>query len=209
MAQRKQVRFWFDPICPWAWLTAQWMLEVENVRDVDVTWHEMSLAYLNRDRELAPEYAALMKRAWGPVRVVTAARVEHGTDVVLPLYAAMGTRIHVGDDKDFDRVIDQALADVGLPATLASVKDSNRYDDQLIASHDAAMAMVGDDVGTPVVAVGDTAFFGPVVTPTPVGEEAGKLWDGVLLVAGTDGFFELKRTRTRPPVFDKGASSVA
>lgn len=206
MSQSKQVRFWFDPICPWAWLTAQWMLEVENVRDVDVTWHEMSLAYLNRDRDLAPEYQELMKRAWGPVRVVTAARVEHGDQVVLPLYAAMGTRIHVHDDKDFDRVIDEALADVGLPPALASVKDSTRFDEQLVASHDAAMDLVGDDVGTPVIAVDGSAFFGPVVSPTPVGEEAGKLWDGVLLVAGTDAFFELKRTRTRPPLFGKSRS---
>ena len=203
MAQRKKVDFWFDPVCPWAWLTAQWMLEVENVRDVDVEWHEMSLAYLNRDREVPPEYAELMKTAWGPVRVVTAARMEHGPGVVLPLYAAMGTRIHVDDDKDFTGVIDAALVEVGLPAGLAAAAISTRYDDDLIASHDAAMQLVGDEVGTPVIAVEEAAFFGPVVTPTPVGEAAGKLWDGVLLVAGTDGFFELKRTRTRPPLFDR------
>lgn len=209
MTDRKKVRFWFDPICPWAWLTAQWMLEVENVRPVDVEWHVMSLAQLNKGREIPPEYQELMKRAWGPVRVITAAHVEHGSDVVLPLYAAMGTHIHIEDNKDFDAVIDAALADVGLPAELADVKDSTRYDDRLIASHNAAMQLVGDEVGTPVIAVDDAAFFGPVVTPAPVGKDAAKLWDAVVLLAHTDGFFELKRSRTRDPIFEKKSRSAA
>ena len=209
MEERKKVRFWFDPICPWAWLTAQWMLEVENLRPVDVEWHEMSLAVLNKGRDIPPKYAEAMKRAWAPVRVVTAARVEHGGDVVLPLYAAMGTHIHIEANKDFDEVIDKALSDVGLPAELAAVKDSTRYDDRLIASHDAAMQQVGDDVGTPVIAVDGAAFFGPVVTPAPVGEAAAQLWDAIVLLAGTDGFFELKRSRTRKPVFEERSRFVA
>lgn len=202
MEEHKNVRFWFDPTCPWAWLTAQWMLEVEKVKAVAVEWHVMSLAYLNKDRAIPPDYAEIMKRAWGPVRVLTAARVEYGSGIVLPLYIALGSRIHVGDNKDLDAVIDAALAQVELPAELGAVRDSTTYDDQLIESHNAAMELVGDEVGTPVVAWDDIGFFGPVVSPAPVGEQAGKLWDGLLLVAATDGFFELKRTRTRPPIFE-------
>ena len=194
--------FWFDPLCPWAWMTSRWMLEVEKVRDVSVRWHVMSLSVLNEGRDLPQEYRDLMDRGWGPVRVVTAARELHGEDVVLPLYTAMGTRIHPGGNKDFDEVIAQSLEEVGLPADLAGAARTGTYDAQLRASHTEGITRVGEDVGTPVVAFGDVAFFGPVVTPAPKGEDAGKLWDGCVLVAGTPGFFELKRTRTQGPVFD-------
>ncbi|WP_432494118.1 mycothiol-dependent nitroreductase Rv2466c family protein [Kineococcus gypseus] len=194
--------FWFDPLCPWAWMTSRWMLEVERVRDVRVRWHVMSLSVLNEGRDLPQEYRDLMDRGWGPVRVVTAARELHGEDVVLPLYTAMGTRIHPGGNKDFDEVIAQSLQEVGLPADLAGAARTDTYDPQLRASHTEGITLVGEDVGTPVVAFGGTAFFGPVVTPAPKGEDAGRLWDGCVLVAGTPGFFELKRTRTQGPVFD-------
>ncbi|WP_338404013.1 DsbA family protein [Cellulosimicrobium arenosum] len=194
--------FWFDPLCPWAWMTSRWIGEVEQVRDITVHWHVMSLAVLNEDRELPEDYRALMDRAWGPVRVVTAARLEHGDDVVKPLYDAMGTRIHPGGRQDLDAVVAEALAEVGLPAELADAATSDAYDPQLRASHAEGIRLVGDDVGTPVVAFGGTAFFGPVVTPAPKGEAAGRLWDGCVLVAGTPGFYELKRSRTQGPVFD-------
>jgi 2-hydroxychromene-2-carboxylate isomerase len=194
--------FWFDPLCPWAWMTSRWMGEVEKVRDVTVRWHVMSLAVLNEGRDLPPDYRALMDRAWGPVRVVTAARVEHGDDVVKPLYDAIGTRLHPGGRSDHDAVLAEALAEVGLPASLADAATSDAYDEQLRASHAEGIARVGEDVGTPVVAFNGTAFFGPVVTPAPKGEDAGRLWDGCVLVASTPGFFELKRTRTQGPVFD-------
>ena len=202
MSERGVADFWFDPMCPWAWMTSRWMLEVEKVRDVDVRWHVMSLSVLNEGRDLPEQYRELMDRGWGPVRVVTAARELHGEEHVLPLYTAMGTRIHPGGEKDFAVVIEQALAEVGLPAGLATYADSDEFDVQLRASHGEGIGRVGEDVGTPVVAFDGVAFFGPVVTPAPKGEAAGRLWDGAILVAGTPGFFELKRTRTESPIFD-------
>ncbi len=202
MSERDTADFWFDPVCPWAWMTSRWMLEVEQVRPVDVRWHVMSLAVLNEGRELPPEYAELMTKAWGPVRVVVAAQELHGDKYVKPLYDAMGTRIHPGGSSDYAQVVVEALDEVGLPAALARYATSTEFDTQLRASHAEGIGLVGDDVGTPVVAVNGVAFFGPVVTPAPTGDAAGRLWDGALLVAGTPGFFELKRSRTQGPVFD-------
>lgn len=200
---RQAVDFWFDPRCPWAWLTSRWMLEVAQVRPVEITWHVMSLAYLNEGRELSEKYAALLAETWGPVRVITAARVEHGQEYVKPLYDAMGERIHVqGRRDDIPSVIRESLDVVGLPAELAEYADSDEYDAELKASHHAGMDQVGMEVGTPVIAVGGYAFFGPVLSPAPKGEEAGRVWDGVRALASYDGFFELKRTRTRDPIFD-------
>lgn len=199
---RDKAEFWFDPMCPWAWMTSRWMIEVEKVRPVDVSWNIMSLSYLNQGRELSAEYAELMKKGWSMVRVVAAAKQAHGDEVTLPLYTALGNRIHLEKNSNFDEVIDQALAEVGLPAELADAKNTDAYDKLFMDSHDRAINLVGDDVGTPVVSVNDVAFFGPVVSPAPKGEAAGRLWDGAVAVAGTDGFFELKRTRTRDPIFD-------
>jgi predicted DsbA family dithiol-disulfide isomerase len=192
--------FWFDPACPWAWMTSRWMLEVEQVRDVKTTWHVMSLAVLNEERN---EHDENWHRLLGRVRVLIAAEKAHGNEVLLPLYTALGTRIHTeGRGGQDDAVLAEALAEVGLPASLLEAADTDRYDDDLRKSHLAGMELVGMEVGTPVISVEGSAFFGPVVTPAPKGEAAGKLWDGVRLVAGTDGFFELKRTRDRGPVFD-------
>jgi 2-hydroxychromene-2-carboxylate isomerase len=202
VAERGVADFWFDPVCPWAWMTSRWMMEVEKIREVDVRWHVMSLAVLNEGRDLPEGYRSLMDRSWGPVRVIIAAQEQHGDKVVKPLYDAMGTRIHPGGSKDYGQVIAEALDEVGLPADLARYADSTEVDEELRRSHAEGIGLVGEDVGTPVVAFNGTAFFGPVVTPAPKGDAAGRLWDGCVLVASTPGFFELKRTRTQGPVFD-------
>jgi hypothetical protein len=198
--------FWFDPLCPWAWITSRWMLQVEQVRDIQVRWHVMSLAILNEGRdELSDEYKARLALAKGPVRVCIAAEQLQGPDILGPLYTALGNRIHLekrGLGEESESIIAEALAEVGLPASLADAATSDEFDNVLSASHHAGMDPVGDDVGTPVIHYNDMAIFGPVVTPAPKGEAAGLLWDGVLLCTATDGFFELKRTRDRRPAFD-------
>ena len=199
---RTTADFWFDPLCPWAWITSRWMLEVEQVRPVDVKWHVMSLSVLNEGRDLGERYQAAMDRGWGPVRVCIAAEQKYGGEVLLPLYTALGNRRH-HEKLEFTReTIVAALEEAGLPASLADAAESTEYDEALRASHRQGMDQVGYEVGTPVISVNGNAFFGPVVSPIPRGEAAAKLWDGVLLVSGTDGFFELKRSRTREPIFD-------
>lgn len=191
--------FWFDPACPFAWATSRWMTEVEKVRPVEVHWHVMSLSVLNQGRDLSEDYRAKMDRAWGPVRVIVAARQQHGDEVVKPLYDAMGTLIHVGREQDTDVVITKALAEVGLPAGLARAAVSEEYDEALVASHEEGISQVGTDVGTPIIAIDGNAFFGPVITRIPRGEEAARLWDAAVTLTSFPYFFELKRTRTENP----------
>ncbi|MBO4206424.1 mycothiol-dependent nitroreductase Rv2466c family protein [Micromonospora echinofusca] len=208
MTERVTVDMWFDPICPWAWITSRWLLEVEQVRPIDVRFHVMSLSVLNEGRDVPEQYQKLMESGWGPVRVCIAVEQQHGAQAVRDLYTALGTRIHLGGQELGPELFAAALAEVGLDPALAEVAGSTGYDEALRASHEAGMRPVGQDVGTPVihapgpVAGEKVAFFGPVITPAPRGEAAGRLWDGVLLVAGTPGFYELKRTRTLGPIFD-------
>ncbi|MFU8852802.1 disulfide bond formation protein DsbA [Micromonospora sp. SL1-18] len=198
---------WFDPLCPWAWITSRWLLEVEKVRDLDIHFHVMSLSVLNEGRDLPEKYQDLMTQGWGPVRVCIAVEQAHGARTLAKLYTAMGNRIHLGKEPLNREMLVGALTEVGLDPVLADAAESTAYDEALRASHEAGMRPVGTDVGTPVIHApgpdGDKiAFFGPVITPAPKGEAAGKLWDGVLLVAGTPGFYELKRSRELGPIFD-------
>ncbi len=198
----QEVKVWLDPLCPWAYLTSRWIREVATVRDITFSFHVMSLSVLNEGRELPPEYVELMAKGYGPVRVLIAAEQKYGIDAIPALYSQMADRIHLNERKDYDDVIVEALTACDLDLSLAEAASSTEFDEALRLSHHEGMDAVGMDVGTPVIHVGDVAFFGPVVTPSPKGEAAGRLFDGVLLVAGTPGFYELKRTREVRPSFE-------
>ena len=198
-----KVDFWFDPLCPWAWITSRWVLEVIPMRSLDVAWHVMSLSVLNEGRDLSEDYRRRMDAAWGPVRVLIAAQQRFGDNILLPLYSALGNRFHLAKEPLEEATVKSALEDVNLPTDLMAAWASTDYDEALRASHKSGIELVGMEVGTPIIKVNGAAFFGPVVTPMPRGEAAAKLWDGVVLVSGTDGFFELKRTRDRRPIFEE------
>lgn len=209
-SKRDLIEFWFDPACPWCWLTSRWILEVEQVRDVEVKFHIMSLYVLNEGREgLSDFYRELMPKTLPAVRVVEAARQKFGEDVVSPLYTALGSQIHRprpdgAERPDQRELVPAALAAAGLPAELAEAATtdpfgSGPYDEAIRASHHAGMDKVGPDVGTPTIHINGVAFFGPVISRVPAGEEAGKLWDGARALADYPYFYELKRTRTEGP----------
>lgn len=198
-----EVDLWFDPICPWAWMTSRWLEQVATVRPLALRFHVMSLAVLNEGREVPPEYREPLKRSWALLRVCVAAQTGHGNDALGRLYTALGTRIHPrGEELGID-LVERALQDADLPAELVGAATSTEWDDRIRASHHDGMGRVGTEVGTPVISVAGVSFFGPVVSPAPTGEAAGRLWDGVVLVASTPGFFELKRSRDREPIFDQ------
>jgi 2-hydroxychromene-2-carboxylate isomerase len=188
--------FWFDPLCPFAWITSRWILEVEKVRDIEVNWRIMSLYYLNKDRDISDDYRAGIEKGRSIGRVLAAAEQKVGSEALLPLYTALGERIHHEKQERGRELLVGALADAGLPPELIEAADDASYDERVQASHQEAMDRVGDEVGTPTIAFNGSAFFGPVLTRIPRGEDAGRLWDGTIAVADFDYFFEIKRTRT-------------
>jgi predicted DsbA family dithiol-disulfide isomerase len=201
MSEKRAAEFWFDPICPWAWMTSRWILEVEKVRDIDVTFNIFSLAHLNRNTT-DEKYKLNFPKSWRTTRVIMAAKTKHGQEYVSPMYTAIGTRIHLKKMEIGKELLEEALEEVGLDQALASEMDNESWNEAIIESHERGISLVGNDVGTPLIKFGDFAFFGPVISPAPKGEEAGKLWDGVVNVASYPGFFEIKRSRTVGPIFD-------
>lgn len=199
---RPVVDLWFDPLCPWAWMTSRWIDEVSTIRDIEVRWHVMSLSVLNEKKDDLPQrYRELMDEGWGSVRVIVAAARDHGDEVIKPLYDAIGTRRHPGGRDDWSAILTESLAEVGLPESLADVAGTEEVDALLRESHGEGISLVGEEVGTPVVAIDGVGFFGPVVTPSPTGDAAGRLFDGLALMTSVPGFYELKRTRTAGPSF--------
>ena len=202
MTSTETVDFWFDPLCPWAWMTSRWMLEVEKVRDVHTVFHVMSLSVLNEGKDVPEAYREMIAAGWGPVRLAIAVEERHGSEMLRDYYTAIGTRRHV-DGRDFDpELFVEVLAAIGADADLASAATDDSLDDLVRESHNDGITRVGEEVGTPVISIGGTAFFGPVLSPAPKGEAAGRVFDGARMLAEYDGFFELKRTRTREPIFD-------
>lgn len=199
MSEKQHVDFWFDPLCPWAWMTSRWMEEVVQIRDVEVNWRIISLGILNENNP-DNHHRGHIESMW-MVRVIEAAAQAHGDEYYKLLYDAMGTRRHPGGMEDELEIITESLAKVGLPAKLADAKDSEDYDAALRTSTEAAQAVAGQDIGTPCIAVNGVGFFGPVFTPAPKGEEAGKVWDGALALASYPGFYEIKRGREKGPDF--------
>ena len=197
-------------MCPWAWITSRWMHEVMEMRDVQVTWKVMSLAILNEGNEIPPQYAEAMAAAWGPVRVCIAAEqgfAAQRPNIVGDLYTALGTRLHLQGRTDYATVIAEAVAEVGLPSSIADAAGDAAFDAALRASHDEGTRLVGPDAGTPIVAIADrngaeVGLFGPIMTPAPLGEDAARMWDGFVLMVQTPGFYEIKRTRDVEPRFD-------
>lgn len=196
------VDFWFDPMCPWAWMTSRWMLEVEQVRDVATTFHVMSLSVLNEGRDLPEEYQAMMAEGWRGARAALLVGQRYGAATLREFYTALGTRYHLREEPRSTETVRAALVDCGLDGAIADEAETDAHDGDLRASHHEGMDPVGMDVGTPVLRVNGMSLFGPVISPAPKGEEAGRLFDGFVAVTAYPGFFELKRTRTVGPIFD-------
>jgi hypothetical protein len=199
VAPATTVDLWFDPMDPWSWVASRWLLEVQTVRSVKTSFHLMSMSLLHGGKDLEPDEQARMDEGRGPARVALAVGEQYGQEQLSAFYTAIGSRIHDKQQGPGRETIDGALADVGLPPELAEQADTNDNDDTLRASHHAGVDPLGCDVDTPIIHINGVPLVGPVLSPAPQGEEAGRLFDGALALASYPGFFELKRTR---PVLD-------
>jgi hypothetical protein len=204
----QSVEFWFDPACPWCWMTSRWLVEVSEARGFTVDWHTLSLGILNEGKELDDDHKAVYTAALQALRVIEAARHDHGNEVVGKLYTEIGTRIHPEGRRDFDAILSESLDAVGLPSDLIEAKDADSADpkygdleEKVRQSTERALSLVGRDVGVPIISVDGSSFFGPVVTPAPTGDDALRLFDGIVTAASVEGFYELKRTRDAGPKF--------
>jgi hypothetical protein len=197
-----KAEFWFDPVCPWAFITSRWILEVAKVRDIEITWNIFSLPHLNKDREMPEKYKAIFANSWACARIIKSVEKDFGKEKTLPLYSAISTRIHVLKEAVSKDLLSDSLKKVGLDTKYLVEMNNSDWDKEIIQSHERGIKLVGDDVGTPIIAINGIGFFGPVISPAPKGEEAGKLWDGVVLAASYPGFFEIKRSRKVGPIFD-------
>lgn len=197
------VEMWFDPACPWAWITSRWLLEVQQVRDVEVVFKVMSLGVLNEGRDLDPDYRRFLDtESWIGARASAGVAETGDPELLARFYTALGTRYHQLQEPRAVETVRAALADVGADPTIADRAQTDAFDASMRASHGEAIAAVGDEVGTPVVRVNGMALFGPVLSPAPKGEQAGELFDGFVKMTAYPGFFELKRTRTVGPIPD-------
>ena len=202
MNDRQAVDFWYDVTCPFAWITSRWIQEVEQVRPIQVSWRPMSLTILNEGRDIPEDYAEAMKRAWVFARAVAAVVFGGYEDLSGGLYTELGVRIHNEGRRDAEQIIAEAYEALNLPTELNERGQAGEFDEALKASHDAGIGLVGDEVGTPIVSFNNVAFFGPVMTRIPRGEEAGEIFDGAVALAKYPYFYELKRSRTTSLKFD-------
>jgi hypothetical protein len=191
-----RVTAFVDPACPFAWITSRWLMEVARQRPVQLGFRVMSLSVINEHKDLEPWYREFNDRAWAAARVCSAAAESHGEAILNELYPALGRRIHDRGETRLPRVIDAALAEVGLPAGLAAAAGDDQFDAAMRASTRRAQELVGEDLGTPTVQIDDAAFFGPVLTSVPRGAEALRIFEGARLLAGSGAVSEMKRART-------------
>jgi hypothetical protein len=196
------VRFWIDPLCPFCWTTALWIRDIRDERDLDITWQPISLLVKNEMSDDSPWYG-VAKWSFGLLRVLESVRAAEGNAAVEALYIEYGRRIH--HDKQSEWPVAEALEAVGLPTTHAAAFDDAAWDEEVLRLHHEALALVGDDVGTPIIALPgrdgrEVATFGPVISARPSHEDALALWDASVTLTQIPEFFELKRTRTGPPV---------
>ena len=194
------VDFWFDPICPFCWMTSRWITGIAPQRDLSITWKPISLLVKNNPPETSPFFAPVT-RTRDLLRVVESVRASGRADAIGDLYTAFGRSIHHEKSVQFD--VAAMLESVGLDPAHGAALDDSSFDAAIQASMDDAFSLVGTDVGTPIIAletaVGRAGLFGPVITVFPEGDAALRLWDGFVAMAETPGFYELKRTRTAPP----------